>query len=350
MANVVHVHIYEFQRFRRRRVRGRTVLERESVYLVLRCPNHNLEQNHDDEKPERTVLRNIRNERHETFCILIHCFLLGSVMLCLLAMFEDNLILYLADTQLIYGLDIFTEFYHHFWSSIFYESASTTLWMATELSAEAFGLFWMIFDHILSGIYTFMVLLPVHFIETTIQAVDKIPNYATSTGSWFLRNICHFFVILVAHFPGGIIGIGILLLVCIVVKMCAQQFYKQSKEYATCLGDIQQLQRQLEATEMQLKEQSHKLKQQIECFQELEENIEKLQQECDNLKSSNLNFQEEKDEKLCAICQDKVKTILLLPCQHLCLCKKCFDKKRWGQCPICRQGVESSMEVHIYIN
>ena len=323
------------------------MLEREPVYLVLRCPNHNLEQNHDDEKPQRTVLRNIRNERYvrnirnkryETFCILIHCFLLGSVVLCLLAMFEDNLI------------QDFIQFYHHFRSSIFYESASTTLWIAIELSAEAFGLFWMIFDRILSGIYTITVLLPVHFIETAIQAVDKIPNYATSIGSWFLRNICHFFIMLVAHFPGRIIGIGILLLVSIVVIMFAQQFYKQSKEYTTCLEDKQQLQRQLEATEMQFKEQSHKLKQQIECFQELEENIKKLKQECDNLKLSNLKFQEEKDEKLCAICQDKVKTILLLPCQHMCLCKKCFNKKRWGQCPICRQGVESSMEVHIYIN
>ena len=272
-----------------------------------------------------------------TVSALLRCISLTALS------FFDAVLLYLwllPEIRLIYREGLSPDVYHHFLSSSFYERALETLWNAIELFAETFSLFWMM----VSGTYK---LLSVPFTETAKKANSKILNYATSIGSWFLRNICHFVILLVAHFPGGIIGIGILLLVTIVAKMFAQQFYKQSKEYTTCLQDIQQLQRQLEATEMQFKEQSHKLKQQIECFQKLEENIEKLKQECVNLKSSNLNFLEEKDEKLCAICQDQVKTILLLPCQHMCLCKKCLNKKKWEQCPICRQDVESSMEANI---
>lgn len=283
----------------------------------------------------RTIINMIATDR--TVSALLRCISLTALS------FFDAVLLYLwllPEIRLIYREGLSPDVYHHFLSSSFYERALETLWNAIELSAEAFSLFWMM----VSGTYK---LLSVHFIEAAKQAISNILNYATSIGSCFLGNICHFVILLVAHFPGGIMGIGILLLVTIVVKMFVQQFYKQSKEHTICLQDIQQLQKQLEATEMQFKEQSHKLKQRTEYFQELEENIEKLQQVCDNLKLSNLNFQEEKDEKLCAICQDQVKTILLLPCQHMCLCKKCLNKKKWEQCPICRQDVESSMEANI---
>jgi hypothetical protein len=62
---------------------------------------------------------------------------------------------------------------------------------------------------------------------------------------------------------------------------------------------------------------------------------------------SNLSLEQERDERLCRICQDQIKTIVLLPCQHMCLCKPCLDRKKWKKCPMCRQRVESTIEVYV---
>ena len=245
----------------------------------------------------------------------------------------------------IYGRNISTDLYHQFLSSSFYKRAYVTVQRAMKLSIEAYSLHETIIDHMLSDIYTFSVLL-LQFIELVRQEINKIPNYATSIGSWFLGNTYHFVILLDAHFPGGIVGLGILLLVAIVVEILVQQFHKQSTAYTTCLEDIQQLQRKLEAIEIQLEEESYKLEQKTQHSQKLKQDIERLQQECDKLELSNLNFQKEKDEKLCVICQDQAKTILLWPCQHMCLCRQCLNHKKLEVCPICRQPVESTMDVY----
>ena len=49
------------------------------------------------------------------------------------------------------------------------------------------------------------------------------------------------------------------------------------------------------------------------------------------------------DELLCVICLDARRTMLLLPCRHLCLCAGCAKKCR--SCPLCRMGVEKVVEV-----
>jgi hypothetical protein len=54
---------------------------------------------------------------------------------------------------------------------------------------------------------------------------------------------------------------------------------------------------------------------------------------------------------LCVICWNDKKTIVLLPCRHLCVCVSC-SKKLWNNtqnetCPICRNNVESLIEVFI---
>lgn len=50
----------------------------------------------------------------------------------------------------------------------------------------------------------------------------------------------------------------------------------------------------------------------------------------------------------CVICQDKMKSILLLPCRHLCLCPECFKQLRRyrRECPMCREPYEHS--IHVY--
>ncbi|XP_028410917.1 uncharacterized protein LOC114533575 [Dendronephthya gigantea] len=60
----------------------------------------------------------------------------------------------------------------------------------------------------------------------------------------------------------------------------------------------------------------------------------------------------EKDKRLCVICQDNFKNILLMPCRHVCLCRQCLQQIIEGhiqlaQCPLCRTYIQSTMEVFI---
>lgn len=50
----------------------------------------------------------------------------------------------------------------------------------------------------------------------------------------------------------------------------------------------------------------------------------------------------------CVICQDKLKSVVLLPCRHLCLCLDCYKQLRRyrRECPMCRQPYEHSIQVY----
>ena len=47
----------------------------------------------------------------------------------------------------------------------------------------------------------------------------------------------------------------------------------------------------------------------------------------------------------CCICLDGPRTIVLLPCKHLCLCKKCYAKSAILTCPICATVVVDMMDI-----
>jgi hypothetical protein len=58
---------------------------------------------------------------------------------------------------------------------------------------------------------------------------------------------------------------------------------------------------------------------------------------------------QEQENKLCVVCQDRNKCVILLPCRHLCLCTQCsiIIKREHGKCPMCRQDARRTMKIYV---
>lgn len=51
------------------------------------------------------------------------------------------------------------------------------------------------------------------------------------------------------------------------------------------------------------------------------------------------------EERVCVICKESPKCVLLMPCRHLCVCKECGYHTSLVQCPLCRQTVTERINV-----
>lgn len=54
----------------------------------------------------------------------------------------------------------------------------------------------------------------------------------------------------------------------------------------------------------------------------------------------------QKEERLCVICQEKEKSVVLLPCRHMCLCDSCSIHEQLNQCPLCRRPIAHKISVY----
>ena len=51
------------------------------------------------------------------------------------------------------------------------------------------------------------------------------------------------------------------------------------------------------------------------------------------------------DRRLCVVCQSVEKSIVLLPCRHMCLCETCAEHEAMKACPLCRRPIAHKFSV-----
>ena len=55
-------------------------------------------------------------------------------------------------------------------------------------------------------------------------------------------------------------------------------------------------------------------------------------------------------EKMCVVCMEREKSVLLMPCLHLCICQGCTDQliahsgRKKAMCPVCRQLIKKTIK------
>lgn len=55
-------------------------------------------------------------------------------------------------------------------------------------------------------------------------------------------------------------------------------------------------------------------------------------------------LEQQDTEKACVICLEDPKTVLLLPCSHLCVCSNCSERAELVNCPLCRNTIDSMIK------
>ncbi|OQR79435.1 hypothetical protein BIW11_05741 [Tropilaelaps mercedesae] len=59
-------------------------------------------------------------------------------------------------------------------------------------------------------------------------------------------------------------------------------------------------------------------------------------------------LQAEKESRLCVICSDRRRSVVLLPCRHFSFCGPCIDQsvRYYDHCPVCRTNIEEVVPVY----
>lgn len=149
------------------------------------------------------------------------------------------------------------------------------------------------------------------------------------------------------YIPGGIVGLCIIFLALIGLLVWR-------KRISSLLSSAWSSLRRLNANIGEdIPEDDFEIEDEEFAVDETTEEVEpEMSHEAKDQHKLNYELQREKDKRLCVICQDKIKNVLLLPCRHVCLCHRCMQEIRHGrvqllQCPLCRQYIQSTMEVFV---
>lgn len=64
-------------------------------------------------------------------------------------------------------------------------------------------------------------------------------------------------------------------------------------------------------------------------------------------------MEKERDKRKCVVCQDEIKSVLVLPCRHMCMCVVCANQIVRSQivgrrvCPLCRSKITKVMNIYV---
>lgn len=53
----------------------------------------------------------------------------------------------------------------------------------------------------------------------------------------------------------------------------------------------------------------------------------------------------QKEQRMCVVCQEHEKSVVLLPCRHLCVCDTCSTHDLLKVCPLCREPIAHKISV-----
>ena len=81
----------------------------------------------------------------------------------------------------------------------------------------------------------------------------------------------------------------------------------------------------------------------IEEIEKLEELLRRVLDQAITTKMNKLS--EQAEIRACVICQVEPKTVLLMPCRHLCVCKDCSRNPQLLVCPLCRKHITEKIDV-----
>lgn len=85
----------------------------------------------------------------------------------------------------------------------------------------------------------------------------------------------------------------------------------------------------------------------IQDYETLEKDMKKALPYIEAKKAELIRTQIEaqKEQRLCVICQEREKSVVLLPCRHLCLCDTCSLHDALDMCPLCREPIAHKISV-----
>lgn len=55
---------------------------------------------------------------------------------------------------------------------------------------------------------------------------------------------------------------------------------------------------------------------------------------------------QQREQRLCVVCQENEKSVVFLPCRHMCVCADCADHHKVKTCPLCRHAIETRFSVY----
>lgn len=165
-----------------------------------------------------------------------------------------------------------------------------------------------------------------------------------------------------AVFKNNFVGMLLLILCIVLVCIAMQVLFKIDTAFTTKLLALMQKikemispywQRPIPA-QIDSRQTEDSLPRQVRFESESRANESAMVEQKKDVKAATqTSAEEEKELTICIVCQDEPRSTVLLPCRHLCLCRRCAEllldciNRRKRKCPLCRKDIAKIMDVYI---